>query len=99
MIKKMMVSVALLLCGIQMPYAANPGIIPVPQSCVVKKGIFTFDAKTNIYIQPDNAEMRNAVVLIQNLFSESAGFSLDIASRIRPSNIVVCRINKAIKHA
>lgn len=99
MIKKMMVSFVLLLSGIQMSYAANPGIIPVPQSCIMKKGAFTFDAKTKIYVQPDNAEMRNAVILIQNLFSESAGFSLDIASQIRPSNIVVCRINKDIKHA
>jgi hexosaminidase len=87
-----------LISGIQMSYADQPGIIPIPQSYVIKKGVFTFDAKTKMVIQPDNPEMRNAVGLMQDLLKEAAGITLNITPRAITSNVVVCRISSEIKH-
>ncbi len=52
-------------------------IIPQPQSLAPKKGAFKFSSNTKIVLSQDTEELRFLGSYLSNMFSKSAGFSLD----------------------
>lgn len=75
---------------------ASVSIIPMPQKCIEKRGNFTVNDKTVITLSVDNEEMRNAVSFWNDLFDTAAGFSLEVSSTLRSSNVIRCRLNTAL---
>lgn len=75
---------------------ASVSIIPMPQKCIEKRGNFTVNDKTVITLSVDNEEMRNAVSFWNDLFDTAAGFSLEVSSTPRSSNVIRCRLNTAL---
>ena len=75
---------------------ASVSIIPMPQKCIEKRGNFTVNDKTVITLSVDNEEMRNAVSFWNDLFDMAAGFSLEVSSTPRSSNVICCRLNTAL---
>ena len=71
---------------------ASVSIIPMPQKCIEKRGNFTVNDKTVITVSVDNEEMRNAISFWNDLFDTAAGFSLEISSIPRSSNVIRCRL-------
>lgn len=61
-----------------------------------KRGNFTVNDKTVITLSVDNEEMRNAVSFWNDLFDTAAGFSLEVSSTPRSSNVIRCRLNTAL---
>jgi len=77
----------------------NLSLIPAPNQSVINQGSFVFTPKTLVYLETDNAEMRNAVNILSERFTQSAGFPLRISSVKPASNAVFCKINPLIKGA
>lgn len=75
---------------------ASVSIIPMPQKCVEKKGIFIINKETTIYLSDNNEETRNAVTLWNELMATAAGFQLEVSSIPRSSNVIRCYINSAL---
>ena len=75
---------------------ASVSIIPMPQKCIEKRGNFTVNDKTVITLSVDNEEMRNAVSFWNDVFDTAAGFSLEVSSTPRSSNVIRCRLNTAL---
>ena len=75
---------------------ASVSIIPMPQKCIEKRGNFTVNDKTVITLSVDNEEMRNAASFWNDLFDMAAGFSLEVSSTPRSSNVICCRLNTAL---
>ena len=69
-------------------------LIPLPQECTVKKGVFTVDQNTRIILSPDIPEMQDAVAIIKDLFSTAAGITL--SGNAQHSNTISCKLNTAI---
>ena len=63
---------------------------PDAAKCIEKKGNFTVNDKTVITLSVDNEEMRNAVSFWNDLFDTAAGFSLEVSSTPRSSNVICC---------
>ena len=75
---------------------ASVSIIPMPQKCIEKRGNFTVNDKTVITLSVDNEEMRNAISFWNDLFDTAAGFSLEVSSIPRSSNVIRCRLNTSL---
>lgn len=75
---------------------ASVSIIPMPQKCVEKKGIFIINKETTIYLSDNNEETRNAVTLWNELMATAAGFQLEVSSIPRSSNVICCYINSSL---
>ena len=76
--------------------SATVSVIPLPQKCVEKKGTFTVNKETVIYLSVDNEEMRNAVAVWNDLMATAAGFQLEVMSTPRTSNVISCRLNNSL---
>lgn len=75
---------------------ASVSIIPMPRTCVEKKGTFTINQETVIHLSIDNEEMRNALTVWNDLMATAAGFPLEVSSTPRSSNVIRCRINSSL---
>ncbi len=71
----------------------SPAIIPQPTSCKVQSGTFEVTPTTKIILSKDDAKMRQAVVVLNDLFTTAAGFSLPVSTGKEGSNMVYCVIN------
>ena len=77
--------------------AGNPttlNLIPLPQECTVKKGVFTVDQNTKMVLSPDTPEMQDAVAVIKDVFSTAAGIKL--SGNAPNTNTINCKLNAAM---
>lgn len=77
---------------------ASVSIIPMPQKCVEKKGVFTINNETTIYLSDDNKDMRSAITLWNDLMATAAGFQLKLSSKPKSSNVIRCHINSSLSN-
>lgn len=99
--KKLLWIVGCLFCIAQWSFAGGLNIIPVPTKCVAKKGVFLVDERTVILLPDNTEEMKNAVSVFIDLFSEAAGVSLSVSTdrQLVKSNVIQCAINSKISEA
>ena len=69
--------------------AAEPALIPQPQSLELKDGVFTFDADTRIYTDPASAE--TGIYLADHL-RPATGYRLKVSSKMAPDVATVSGI-------
>ena len=74
---------------------SSVSIIPLPQKCTEKRGVFIINKETVINLSIDNREMRDAVAIWNNLLVTAAGFQLEVAPS-RSSNVICCRLNASL---
>lgn len=72
-------------------------LIPEPVKSKVTSGNFVFNENTKFVLVPDNQEMRYAVERISDLFQTAAGYRLQLSAPGTKNNVVVCKLNPAIK--
>ena len=94
--KKLILAFSLFATLLGSALQASVSIVPMPQKCIEKRGNFTVNDKTVITLSADNEEMRNAVSFWNDLFATAAGFSLEVSSTPRSSNVIRCRLNASL---
>ncbi len=95
MMKKIILFSILCCCyaGLFAQLKNDVSIIPQPLSCKVQSGTFEITPATKIVLSKDDAQMRQAVSVLNELFTTAAGFSLPVSAGKEGNNTLYCVIN------
>lgn len=85
--------------SVQAQLKADLNLVPAPAKLKINTGQFTINSKTQIILSSDNQEMRNAVVVFNNLLNRAAGYRLQASTSPASFNAIHCKINPAIPNA
>ena len=73
-------------------------LVPIPESVVVQKGVFTFSPKTKIYFNEQDDELLNAVNPLREKLGKAAGISLDLSNRAKNRSIITISLDSKMAH-
>jgi hexosaminidase len=96
--KKVFLSVIVLLSCLNIYAQAKIDLIPTPAKIKINSGQFEFRSTTSILLETDNQEMRNAVAIFNDLLNRAAGYRLPVTASPVAGNVVICRLNPSISN-
>jgi hexosaminidase len=92
------IAITMVCWSIQAQTKTNFDLVPVPAQLKASSGQFTINSNTQIVLNSASPEMRNAVVILNDLLNRTAGYSLQITETAVAANAIVCKINPAISN-
>jgi hexosaminidase len=96
--KKGFLLVIVILSCINMNAQTKIDLIPEPEKIKINSGQFEIHPNTAIVLTTDNAEMRDAVAIFNNLLNRAAGYRLPLTASPVSENALVCRLNPSVSN-